>query len=261
MSENRTTEGASEEWEALHRSESTLFQRRENVQKHTSYAAERQVLDMIRSGQTDQVEALLAAEPDGTPGILSKNELRNCKNMFIAGVTLFTRAAIEGGVPEETAYAISDGYIQTMEECRDMDAIEALRKKAVSRFTKEVEKHSRRRFSRTVEGTIRYVHLHLHETITLRQAAEAVGISESYLSRLFQKETGISFVDYIQKERVEAACSMLAHSEYSLSEIGEYLGFANQSYFIRIFRKFKGTTPARYRKYNCGSIGTATESP
>ena len=37
--------------------------------------------------------------------------------MFIAGITLFTRAAIEGGVPEETAYALSDGYIQTVEEC------------------------------------------------------------------------------------------------------------------------------------------------
>ena len=49
--------------------------------------------------------------------------------MFIAGITLFTRAAIEGGVPEETAYALSDGYIQTVEECTSKSSIEKLSQK------------------------------------------------------------------------------------------------------------------------------------
>ena len=56
-------------------------------------------------------------------------KLRNSKNMFIAGITLFTRAAIEGGVPEETAYALSDGYIQTVEECTSKSSIEKLLQK------------------------------------------------------------------------------------------------------------------------------------
>ena len=42
---------------------------------------------------------------------------------------------------------------------------------------------------------------------------------------------------------------MLIYSEYSISEISEYLYFSTESYFIRIFRKYMGTTPARYRKY------------
>ena len=54
--------------------------------------------------------------------------------MFIAGITLFTRAAIEGGVPEETAYALSDGYIQTVEECTSKSSIEKLLQKAALRF-------------------------------------------------------------------------------------------------------------------------------
>ena len=73
--------------------------------------------DAIRSGQVEQILSLLQQKPDGTEGILSKDQLRNSKNMFIAGITLFTRAAIDGGVPEETAYSLSDGYIQTVEEC------------------------------------------------------------------------------------------------------------------------------------------------
>ena len=93
----------SEEILAVNRGENTLFQRRENLSKHTSYARERMQYDAIRSGQVEQILSLLQQKPDGTEGILSKDQLRNSKNMFIAGITLFTRAAIDGGVPEETA--------------------------------------------------------------------------------------------------------------------------------------------------------------
>ena len=75
---------------------------------------------------------------DGTEGILSKDQLRNSKNMFIAGITLFTRAAIDGGVPEETAYSLSDGYIQTVEECTNSVSIEKLSQRAAARFAQEV---------------------------------------------------------------------------------------------------------------------------
>ena len=102
---------------AENRGEAALFQRRENLQKHTSYASERMQYEAIKNGQVERIRSVMQREPDGTPGILSKDQLRNSKNMFIAGITLFTRAAIDGGVPEETAYSLSDGYIQTVEEC------------------------------------------------------------------------------------------------------------------------------------------------
>ena len=180
---------------------------------------------------------------------LLRNELRNSKNMFIAGITLFTRAAIEGGVPEETAYALSDGYIQTVEECTSKSSIEKLSQKAALRFAQEVQKSGMRHYSREIEAAVKYIHLHLHVPVTLEETAEAAGISASYLSRLFKKETGMLFVDYIQKERIEAACNMLTYSDYTAAQISEYLCFSTQSYFIKIFRKYTGTTPAKYKKY------------
>ena len=112
MQEKSKEYNEKEQQVAENRSRNTLFERRENLQKHESYASERRQYDAIRNGQTDRIQSVFQLTPDGTPGILSRNELRNSKNMFIAGITLFTRAAIEGGVPEETAYALSDGYIQ-----------------------------------------------------------------------------------------------------------------------------------------------------
>ena len=233
---------------AENRSRNTLFERRENLQKHESYASERRQYDAIRNGQTDRIQSVFQITPDGTPGILSRNELRNSKNMFIAGITLFTRAAIEGGVPEETAYALSDGYIQTVEECTSKSSIEKLSQKAALRFAQEVQKSGMQHYSREIEAAVKYIHLHLHVPVTLEETAEAAGISASYLSRLFKKETGMLFVDYIQKERIEAACNMLTYSDYTAAQISEYLCFSTQSYFIKIFRKYTGTTPAKYKK-------------
>lgn len=249
MKEKNPNRKKTEDIVALNRGEDTLFQRRENLQRHASYASERMQYDAIRNGQVEQIRSVMLKEPDGTPGILSKNELRNSRNMFIAGITLDTRAAIEGGVPEETAYSLSDGYIQTVEECMDRAAIEELALQAAVRFASEVRKYGRPHYSRAVDRAVKYIHLHLHNPIVLESVSEAAGISPCYLSRVFRQETGMSIVDYIQKERIEAACNMLSYSNYTASQIGEYLCFANQSYFIRIFKKFTGTTPAKYRKY------------
>lgn len=116
-------------------------------------------------------------ELDGTPGILSKNQLRNSKNMFIAGITLFTRAAIEGGVPEETAYSLSDGYIQIVEECMDRESIERLSRKATEHFAREVKKYGNPHYSIAIDRAVRYIHLHLHTPITLEEVSQAAGIS------------------------------------------------------------------------------------
>ena len=249
MQEKNKEYNEKEQQIAENRSRNTLFERRENLQKHESYASERRQYDAIRNGQTDRIQSVFQITPDGTPGILSRNELRNSKNMFIAGITLFTRAAIEGGVPEETAYALSDGYIQTVEECTSKSSIEKLSQKAALRFAQEVQKSGMQHYSREIEAAVKYIHLHLHVPITLEETAEAAGISASYLSRLFKKETGMSIVDYIQKERIEAACNMLTYSDYTAAQISEYLCFSTQSYFIKIFRKYTGTTPAKYKKY------------
>lgn len=237
-----------EEHLAENRKEDTLFERRENLEKHTSYASEREEYQVIRNGQVELVEGLFQRIPDGTPGILAKSSLRHNKNMFIAAITLFTRAAIEGGVPEETAYAMSDGYIQTVEECGNREAIERLRKKAALRFAEEAKKYGQRHYSPQIEKAMDYISLHLHTQISLSDIAHASGLSSYYLSRTFKKETGSSLVEYIQKERIEAACNMLKYSDYSAAEISQYLCFSNQSYFIRIFKKYQGMTPNRYRK-------------
>ena len=226
-----------------------LFCRREETQPHISYAKEKEGLEIIARGQTDRIGGLMHTRFDGTRGVLSENELRNVKNMLICAVTLYTRAAMEGGLAEEKAYAMSDSYIQCCEKCRNTEELDHLHWQAVREFTSAVAQTGGRTCSAAVEKAVHYIHIHLHEKITLRDAAEAAGFSPYYFSRRFREETGMTFVDYIQKERIEAAESMLVYSDFSIAQISEFLNFSTQSYFIRIFRKYKGVTPGCYRKY------------
>ncbi len=93
-----------------------------------------------------------------------------------------------------------------------------------------------------------YILRHLHYEISLKEIADHAGLSETYFSALFKKETGETVSTFIQQSRVREAESLLRYSEYSLMEIAEYLGFCSQSHFSKTFRRYAGVTPGQYRR-------------
>lgn len=226
--------------------EESMFERRELAQPHMSYAYEKEKYRVIREGRVDLLDSVTRLPPDGTEGVLSRDALRHQKNMLIASITIFTRSAMEGGLPEELAYAMSDSYILKGEECASVEELDRLSDRAFREYTYAVA--GNRHYSSKIEAALHYITIHLHEKITLEKAAEAVGLSACHLSRIFKKEVGMSMVDYVQKERVEAAKHMLVNSDETLAAISQYLYFSTQSYFIRIFKKYAGMTPGQYRR-------------
>jgi AraC-like DNA-binding protein len=86
------------------------------------------------------------------------------------------------------------------------------------------------------------------ERWTIARLAEEVNVEPARLARVFQREHGMSVVDYIQKKRIELACQTLLRSDASVSSIAIKLGFFDQSHFSRIFRKATGMTPGLYRE-------------
>ena len=74
-------------------------------------------------------------------------------------------------------------------------------------------------------------------------------MSESAFSHFFKKRTGMSYINYVNNQRVAKACTLLAETTLSAAEICYDCGFNNKSNFIRIFNKKKGMTPIEYRKF------------
>ena len=92
-----------------------------------------------------------------------------------------------------------------------------------------------------------YVDRHLFEDVTLTKVAEAIAISPSYLSRIFLKEMGESFSDYVIRNKTEYSKKMLRETNLKVYEIADKLGYSNPHYFSKLFKERVGMTPIEYR--------------
>lgn len=89
-----------------------------------------------------------------------------------------------------------------------------------------------------------------YKEINIKEVAEKLYITESYLSRLFKKETGYTFVDYLTRYRIKKAIELLKDTTIKIYEVAELVGFKDSRYFSSIFKKYVGITPTELTKHS-----------
>ncbi len=98
-----------------------------------------------------------------------------------------------------------------------------------------------------VERIKRFADRNVDKKITLNDAAQTVGLSPKYLSRIFKEQTGMDFSDYRLEGKIAKSKELLEHSGRTISQISEELGYQNLETFIRLFKRSTRMTPAVYR--------------
>ena len=101
-----------------------------------------------------------------------------------------------------------------------------------------------------INEAISYMHQNLHEPISLSHIANLMSLSESHFVRIFKKYTNQTFIEYLQNMRIEKSCHLLLHTDLSIKEISNLVGYTNVDYFRTLFGKKIGTSPKEYRKHN-----------
>lgn len=100
---------------------------------------------------------------------------------------------------------------------------------------------------KTIEQALRYIHDNYDKELTLEQISGPLFVNANYFCLLFKQRMGINFIDYVHKVRIEAACGHLRAFPYKTYEVASMVGYANEKYFCRIFKRLTGMTPTQYR--------------
>lgn len=225
----------------------------ETVSEHGTYRFEQQMLDMVRRGEPDKLEAFLNAALQYqalTEGTLADNPLRQAKNVFIGMVTMVGKyGAIPGGLDVEETYHLIDLYIQECEKAQSEAAIKTLQYNALFDFTERVgQSKIPPNLSREVYAALQFIRSRTNSKTSIDEVAAHVGKSRAWITRRFREELNQSIGEASLQAKLQDAKSLLRHSDRSLSDISAYLCFHSQSYFQSVFKKAFGMTPTEYRK-------------
>lgn len=102
----------------------------------------------------------------------------------------------------------------------------------------------------SLEKAIAYIWEHLSGELSREEVAGQAFLSPDYMSKLFKKETGLTFHEYVMSQRITLAKRLLKDSKKNIQEISGAIGFNSVSYFIKQFKKETGKTPREFREEN-----------
>lgn len=185
---------------------------------------------------------------DGIFGTLASQEFRSKKNLTIASTTLFTRAAIKGGLSVVEAYTLSDQIILKTENEQVITNVYEYTRAIGEIFLRRVQRVKRKNLPTIIYQAQEYILSNLNRINKVDDVAQYLDISASYLMHLFKETTGQSLMAYVTRIKIDEAKRQLIFSNASLADIAYNLGFNSQSQFSRSFKDQVGQTPLTYRK-------------
>lgn len=223
------------------------------------YDQEKQFLSMIRNGDTKNI--LSAFEKLSGPEALSDFS-KETLNYYASGYglailkALSRKAAEESGLSVITIDEITQKYTQLSSATNNAELQKRYQIDMIVELTKAVHNHklSLDKYSPPIQRVMEYINLHLGDHISNDDLAANASMSISHLSKVFKKETGGTMTEYIALMRCKKAAGLLKKTDLPVQEISSYVGYSDNNYFVKVFKKIYDLTPSEYRKTRIVSL-------
>lgn len=180
----------------------------------------------------------------------SSGNLSQIKSRVHELLILISRAVISGGANSEKTLTSCHNYLKEIPNINTTDDLCFWFTDVVHKLIDSMFDFSNLRHSDVIHKVVHYMHSHYDEKLTLSETAKTVYLSPSYLSRIFKQETGISFNTQLNNIRVEKSKELLLSGEIRLADIAPLVGFEDQSYYTKVFKRTTGMLPSMYRDKN-----------
>ncbi len=217
------------------------------------YDNEKRFLNMIRNGDVSNVEiAFKTMATDGIPSTMSREAMShyNPATSFAILRSLSRKAAEESGLSVVTIDAITQKYVQLVSRASRVSDQTKHLMNMVKELTAAVRDYKLYcgSYSPVVQNVLEYINLHIGQEISLDTLSGLASVSISHLSKLFKAETGDTITGYIARIRTQKAAQLLKETALPISEISSFVGYEDNNYFVKVFKKIYQMTPSEYRK-------------
>jgi len=244
----------SEEIQSIKRKELELLEKEEknensfiSVSSLYPLETERELLRRVRLGDKEGAREVLN---EILGKILFKNagqtELIRARILELAVV--LSRAAVEGKAELEMILGLNFEYIQELGKIKSIEELCIWVVKVLDRFTESVYENRNIKNVDIIRKTREFIRTNYKKKIKLADISKAIYLSPYYLSHIFKRETGFTLMEYLAKVRIEEAKYLLENTQWNTTRIAFEVGYSDQSYFCKVFKKNEGISPYGYKK-------------
>ncbi|MBW8351372.1 AraC family transcriptional regulator [Bacillus sp. IITD106] len=210
--------------------------------------AEEAIISAIKSKDTNKIEQSvfdffsLFKSSNDYPFTLIHHIVLSLVNSLIEKISKL-------GLPINAEKEISAVYIKVT-HFDSIDPLESWVSKYLIELNSLIEKEFAQDEYDVIEHILGYIQANFDKEISLNGIADKLALDPSHISRIFKQKFGTNFMEYIISLRLNKAKELLTTSDVTVGEIGQLVGYTNIHSFIRIFKKYEGTTPGKYRDHH-----------
>lgn len=213
------------------------------LNNQNGFLESKRLIHMIKSLQKSEALSVL----DDIFNLWAGQPIEQVKAYTMELLYLFTMCMYELDYEENKIEETRKEYLLMISHAVDTDEIRRYIKKTLVDLIEAVEQRPRNYQEELINHCKTYIEQHYEEDIDLTWLAEKLHVSPSYLSKIFKKTLGINFVDYLNNVRIERAKFLLSHTNSSIVEISQQVGYSTHKYFSYVFKKYTNNSPTEYR--------------
>lgn len=207
---------------------------------------EKEVIGYLKTMDTEKLSTVL--ERMYSSFINSKADYEEVKNICLRMITIAESQLDELGVDYRKYTDRQFGTYSEIEKYETLEDIKLWMKNIFRGYIEAMQKGKNEKFKGIVKVAMKYMNDHYSENIGVEDIAAITYVSPNYFSRVFKKETGKSFTEWLNNVRLDKAKIILKDLRFRVYEVAEQVGYNDYKIFTHNFKKYVGCTPKEYRE-------------
>lgn len=176
------------------------------------------------------------------------SDLEQVKTRVYELLVLISRTAVREGAEARHALDQNHAYRREIDTFDSVEGLCLWLSRVTEEFVEELFEFGDAKHANIIHRCTQHIGTHYNENITLEETARMVYLSPTHLGRIFKQETGVSFSEYVNRVRVNKAKHLLRDRELLMTDISLMVGYKDQSYFTKVFKRLTGVVPKVYRE-------------